>query len=112
MLYGTAVAPALPESEKSASRTVMRSGRTEVEQPLLEIERVQERARRVRHEERFGGIEVNQAQVGRLDDPQLRPRRQPPPAVQKAAAHNDDRGPNAQWEQRRQMLSQVAERRV
>jgi hypothetical protein len=52
-----------------------RSARTKIEQPLLEPERVQEGAGGVRDEERFGGIEVDETDVRRLDRSQLRPRR-------------------------------------
>jgi hypothetical protein len=71
----------------------------EVEQALLEFERVQEGARRVRDEERFSGIEVDQAQVGRLDDPELRLRRRCRQQTERGSA-NDDRGPSAGERQR------------
>ena len=53
---GTASAEALPASEKSVSRTVIFFFRLEVEQLLMERERVLERAADVRDDEGLGRL--------------------------------------------------------
>ncbi len=80
-----------------------------VEQLHLELERVQKRARRVRHEKRFGGIEVNETDLGRFYRSELRLRR----SCQQSERHraHEDAVRDA-YEQDRRMLSQVRSRGI
>ena len=69
---GTLVAPALPESEKSVSSTVIFSDRLVVEQRLQKRHRVHEGAPGVRHEERLARRDVDQPHVAGFDLLELR----------------------------------------